>query len=234
METTIKQTREERAEEILTSERPVVKTSEGYRVPSQRDPEQYYLVTKRNGHITCDCNDFTRRRSEGSAANSNGSGNGKAHKYPYCKHIICVSKALKKGQVAIEKSPTSAILEHPFRADQVLDKNGLSYVEGAAIVQRLLDSGIDWSYEILDVHELASDEVLVRGRLTLFVNGREIRKEGFGGASFIRSKGNNEIINRANTYKSASKNALKGCAALAGVALHLYSEGNRYQSFASV
>jgi len=234
MEAMIKQTREERAEEVLNSGRPIVKTSEGYRVPSRRDPDRYYLVTKKSGKITCDCNDSTRRMSEESAANANGGSNGKTHKYLYCKHVLCVSKALKTGQVAIEKSPTSAILEHPFRADQILDKNGLRYVEGAAVVQRLLDSGIDWSYEILDVHELASEEVLVRGRLTLFVNGREIRKEGFGGASFIRSKGNNEIINRANTYKSASKNALKGCAALAGVALHLYSEGNRYQSFASV
>ena len=230
METAIKQSREERAEEILSCGRSIIKTSEGYRVPSMRDGDKYYLVAKRNGRITCTCPDYENKIS--AEENGNGETNGNGHLL-YCKHILSAFRAVKTGQIAIEKPPTVTILEYPFREDQILQKNGRDYVEGATIIQRLLDSGVDWSFEILETKTI-EDEVIAKGRLTLFINGREIRKEQYGGAVFSRTKDGDEIVSRADTLKAASTDALKKCATLLGVGLHLYSENDRYLSFTRV
>lgn len=229
MEATMAYTREERAEEIASGERAIVKTSEGYRVPSQRDSDRYYLVSKKSGKITCDCPDYISR-SNGQNGETNGNG-----KVMYCKHIISVFKAVRNGAVSLEKSPTAAILEYPFTPAQILKKGDLDYVEGAAIIQRLNDAlGFDgWSFTILETKQI-EEEIIVRGRLTIYSNGREIIKEQFGGATFTRTRDGGEIVSRADTMKSAVTDCLKKCATLCGVGLHLYSEGNRYQSFASV
>lgn len=233
METAIKQTREERAEEIINGERPVVKTSEGYRVPSQRNPGRYYLVSKKNGKIECDCPDHTLH-SNGQNGESESPENGRG-KVMYCKHILSVFRAVKRGAVSLEKSPTAAILEYPFAPSQILKKGNLDYVEGAAITQRMNDAlGFEnWSFSICDVKQV-EEEIIVRGRLTIYANGRKIIKEQFGGATFTRTRDGGEIVSRADTTKAAATDCVKKCATLCGVGLHLYSEGNRYQSFTSV
>ena len=229
MEATKVHTREERAEEIANGERPIIKTSEGYRVPSQSDPQRYYLVTKRDGHITCDCRDYISRVN-----GQNGETNGN-RKILYCKHILSVFRAVKTGQVAIEKSPTAAILEYPFSPSQIQQKNGRDYVEGAAIIQRMNDAlGFDgWSFSILEVKQI-EEEIIVRGQLTIYANGREIVKEQYGGHTLERNKTSGELLSRSDGLKSATTDCLKKLSTMLGIGLHLYSEGNRYQSFTSV
>lgn len=232
METARVHTREERAEEIISGERLIIKTSEGYRVPSQQDADRYYLVSKVNGRVTCDCEDYILRvngENGQSETSNNGSGmnNGKIL---YCKHIIAVFKAVKTGNVAIEKSPTAATLEYPFTPSQILKKGNLDYIEGAAVIQRMNDANLDWSFEILDTKTI-EEEVIVKGRLTVYINGREIVREHFGGATFTRTRDEGDIVSRADTMKSAVTDCFKKTCTTLGVGLHLYSEGNRYQSF---
>jgi len=231
VETAIKQTREERAEEILSCGRPIIKTSEGYRVPSQRDPGRYYLVSKKNGKIECDCPDHTLH-SNGQNGESENPENGHG-KVLHCKHIISVFKAVKTGSVVIERSPEDSLLCFPFREDQIQQKNGFSYIEGAAVIQRLIDSGIAFSFTILETKAI-EEEIIVRGRLTLHLEGQDIVKEQFGGATYTRTRDGGEIISRGDTMKAAATDCLKKCATLCGVGLHLYSENGRYLSFASV
>lgn len=228
------QTREGRAEEIVNGEKLIIKTPEGYRVPSQREADRYYLVAKKNGKITCDCQDYISRvngengESE-TPSNGNNSNNGRIL---YCKHIIAVFKAVKIGQIAIEKSPTTAILEYPFSPSQIQKKGNLDYIEGAAVIQRMNDASLDWSFEILDTKTI-EDEVIVKGRLTVYINGREIVREHFGGATFTRTRDKDEIVSRSDTFKSAVTDCIKKTCTTLGIGLHLYSEGNRYLSFQS-
>lgn len=231
MEATKAHTREERAEEIANGERPIVKTSEGYRVPSQRDSDRYYLVSKKNGRITCDCPDHTLR-SNGQNGESESPENGHG-KVLHCKHILSVFRAVKTGQIAIEKSPTNSLLEYPFTPSQIQQVNGRDYVEGAAIIQRLNDVfGLRWSFTILEA-QAREDEVTVKGRLTIYDGELEIVREQFGGAVYTRTKDKDEIVSRSDTYKSAVTDCLKKTCTTLGIGLHLYSEGNRYQSFRS-
>lgn len=233
METAIRQRREERAEEILGCGRPIIKTPEGYRVPSMRDGNKYYLVTKRDGRVTCTCPDYANKIS--AEENGNGNLNGSNGNLQYCKHILSVFRAVKTGQIAVEKSPTAAILEYPFREDQIRQKNGRDYVEGAAIIQRMNDAlGFDgWSFSILEVKQI-EEEIIVRGQLTIYANGREIVKEQYGGHTLERNKTSGELLSRSDGLKSATTDCLKKLSTMLGIGLHLYSEGNRYQSFTSV
>ena len=116
--------REEKAERIAET-MTIYKSEEGYKVPSEREPDKFYVITKPNGKIQCNCPDFLKHGGE------NGF---------ICKHIQAAKIAYRNGLIKIEKNPTSQILEYKFRPDQVKSKNGLSYVESAAIIQRLNDA----------------------------------------------------------------------------------------------
>jgi|GEM_PF-6039862 hypothetical protein len=204
--------REQKAERIAENH-TITKTAEGYKVPSERDPDQFYLITKTNGKVKCECPDFLKHGDE-------------------CKHIQAAKIAFRNGLIRIEKSPTAQVLEYKFRPDQVKSKNGFSYVESAAVIQRLNDAfGPDgWSYEIVE-QKTVEDEVITRGRLTIYGPDREIIKEQIGTHTFSRSKETNEILSRGDCQKASATDALKKCSSLLGVGLHLYSRGEQYQSF---
>jgi hypothetical protein len=233
MEATKKQSREEKAENILINGRPIIKTSQGYLVPSESD-SHCYLVSKSKvtGRIECNCPDFQINGNGDRNGNQNGNqnGNGNGHHYGSCKHIVAARLAYARGMIAIERSPEDSILQYRYQPEQIHSKQGRGYITGAAVIQRLLDSGIPWSFEIIEA-KCIEDEVLVRGRLTMYVDGHEIVKEQYGGATFSRTKEGNEIISRSDTYKAACSSALKKAATLAGVGLHLYSPDDSYLSF---
>ena len=209
-------TREEKAERIAET-MTIYKVDEGYKVPSERDPQSFYVISKINGKIRCSCPDFMKHGGENGFV---------------CKHIQAAKIAYKNGLIKIEKTPTAQILEYKFRPDQVKSKNGLSYVESAAVIQRLNDAfGPDgWSFEIIE-QKTVEDEVITRGRLTIYGADREIVKEQIGSHSFARSRESNEILSRGDTMKASATDALKKCSSLLGVGLHLHSQGDRYLSF---
>ncbi len=208
--------REKKAERIA-DHHTIYKCSEGYKVPSERDPQNFYVISKVNGKIRCSCPDFLKHGSEDGFT---------------CKHITAAKIAYRNGLIKIEKTPTAQILEYKFRPDQVRNRNGLEYVESAAVIQRLNDAfGHDgWSYEIVE-QKTVEEEVITRGRLTIYGAERSIIKEQMGTHTFSRSRENNDIISRGDTMKASATDALKKCSSLLGIGLHLHSQGDRYLSF---
>ena len=233
METTQRMSREQKADHILNCGRPIFRIEDGFLVPSESDEDRFYLVSKRNnGRITCSCKDFTDRITE----EKNGHGNGSINNgnIMYCKHIRALFKAVRIGSIVIEKSPTSAILEYPFRANQILQRQGLDYVEGATVIQRCNDAFNynGWSFTILEVKQI-EDEIIVRGRMTVHCGEREVVKEQFGGHVLVKNKQTGEMLSRCDAMKSAATDALKKCASLYGIGIALYSENDRHLSFQS-
>ena len=208
--------REQKAERIAET-MTIYKDGEGYKVPSEREPDKFYVITKTNGKIRCNCPDFLKHGGENGFR---------------CKHIQAAVLSYRMGKIIVEKSPTTQILEYKFRPDQVRNRNGLDYVESAAVIQRLNDAfGHDgWSYEIVE-QKTVEEEVITRGRLTIYGAERTVIKEQIGSHTFSRNRETNEILSRGDCQKASATDALKKCSSLLGVGLHLHSQGDRYLSF---
>ena len=117
------------------------------------------------------------------------------------------------------------MLEQTFDAKYIKQRKGrnntmLDYLETHIVIQRLNDSfDGNWSFEIVS-HEKIGEEVVVLGRMT----AEGITKQQFGGSNIARAKSTNEIICIGDDMKSAASDALKKCATLFGIGLHLYGE----------
>jgi len=117
------------------------------------------------------------------------------------------------------------LLEQPFSPEEIKQRDGnfgqtLAYVSGHTVIQRLNDAFESaWSFEIVS-HEIQQDEVIVIGRLM----AEKIVKSQFGSSRITRAKETGEMISLADDLKSAATDALKKCATLLGVGLHLYAE----------
>ena len=117
------------------------------------------------------------------------------------------------------------LLERPFLPEQIRQRKGrngvLDYVEGHSVIQRLNEAleGA-WSVEIVH-HEIREEEVVVIGRLTA-ADG--VVKMAFGGSQVTRERESGALISLGDDLKSAGTDALKKCATLLGVGLHLYAE----------
>ena len=118
-------------------------------------------------------------------------------------------------------------LAAPFAPDQVKQRRGnfgqtLSYLETSAVIARLNETlEGDWSFVVVKTL-IKSDEVIVRGRLTI---GDTVREQ-FGGSRITRHKDTGEILALADDLKAAASDALKKCATLAGIGLYLYGGGS--------
>jgi hypothetical protein len=74
---------------------------------------------------------------------------------------------------------------------------------------------------------VSSSEVIVRGRLTAFLDGRRVVREDFGAHERTR----NSTAPVGDMLKAAVTDAIKRCAHQLGVGLHLYSADGSYRSF---
>ncbi len=116
------------------------------------------------------------------------------------------------------------LLEQHFSPEQIKQRAGnfgqtLSYIEGWAVIQRLNEAfDGQWSFHV-ESHEVLESEVIVLGNLT----AEGISKSQFGSSSVTRAKNTGDIISLADDLKAAATDALKKCATLFGVGLHLYS-----------
>ena len=121
------------------------------------------------------------------------------------------------------------ILEKPFTQDQIKQREGnfgkmLAYVEGHAVIQRLNEAfDARWSFTVQrnDVIN-ETDEVLVLGQL----EADGIVKCQFGSSRITRSRESGEMISLADDFKAATTDALKKCATMLGIGLHLYNGNN--------
>jgi hypothetical protein len=132
------------------------------------------------------------------------------------------------------------LLEKPFDPEQIKQREGsfgkmLDYIEGHSVIQRLNDAfDAKWSFEIARFDMLEDkDEIIVLGKLT--ANG--IVKSQFGSSRITKARETGEVISLADDLKAAATDAIKKCATLMGVGLHLYNnDGNptgRQQSSSS-
>ncbi len=119
------------------------------------------------------------------------------------------------------------LLEKPFEPSQIKQREGrkgkfLDYVEGHAVIQRLNDAFEgSWSFEVVSHAILQeSDEIVVLGKLA--VDG--VVKMQFGSTQITRDKGTKALVSLSDDIKAATTDALKKCATLLGVGLHLYAE----------
>ena len=117
------------------------------------------------------------------------------------------------------------LLEQAFSPEEIKQRQGnfgqpLDYVSGYTVIERLNEAfESQWSFEIIQ-HEIQQDEVIVIGKLT----AEGIVKCQFGSSKITKAKSTDEIISLADDLKSATTDALKKCATLLGVGLHLYAD----------
>ena len=118
------------------------------------------------------------------------------------------------------------LLEKPFDPNQIKQRERnfgkvLDYVEGHSIIQRLNDAfESNWSFAILK-HEVVNetDEVVVIGELSA---GGMVKTQ-FGSSRITRARETGEMVSLADDLKAAATDAIKKCATLMGVGLHLYN-----------
>ena len=117
------------------------------------------------------------------------------------------------------------LLEQVFTEDQVKYREGsfgqtLAYVPGHVVIERLNQAFESlWSFEIT-AHEIHQDEVIVIGRLS----AEGITKTQFGSSKITRARETGEMVSLADDLKAATTDALKKCATLFGIGLHLYAD----------
>jgi hypothetical protein len=116
------------------------------------------------------------------------------------------------------------ILERKFEPGQIKQRKGpggtiLDYIETPSVINRLNEAfDGDWSYDI-DEFEQNDGQVVVLGKLT----AGGITKMQFGSKTVMTGKDGNPI-SIGDDLKAAASDALKKCATLMGVGLHLYSD----------
>ena len=116
------------------------------------------------------------------------------------------------------------LLEQPFTADQIKQREGgsgraIDDIEGHSVIQRLNDAlESAWSFEIIS-HEIHQEEVVVIGKLT----AGDLAKSQFGSSRITRNRDTKDIVSLADDLKAAATDALKKCATLFGVGLHMYA-----------
>jgi recombination DNA repair RAD52 pathway protein len=120
------------------------------------------------------------------------------------------------------------ILEIPFAPEMIKQREGnygqtLDYIEGWSVIERLNQAfEADWSFEIA-LHEILEDAVVVLGKLS----AGGVVKSQFGSSSITRAKESGKPTSIGDDLKAAGTDALKKCASLLGVGLHLYNGDNR-------
>ena len=117
------------------------------------------------------------------------------------------------------------LLEQPFSQEEIKQRDGsfgqtLNYVSGYTVIERLNQAFESlWSFEIVS-HEIHQDEVIVIGKLS----AEGIAKSQFGSSRITKVRETGETVSLADDLKSAATDALKKCATLLGIGLHLYAD----------
>jgi len=121
------------------------------------------------------------------------------------------------------------ILTRPFDPAQIKQREGrggkmLDYLETHAVITRLNEAFAGaWSFEVLDFKTMEG-EIVVHGKLTAV----GITKTQFGSSDVHRTRGENgekgAPLSIGDDLKAAASDALKKCATLFGVGLHLYEK----------
>ena len=119
------------------------------------------------------------------------------------------------------------IIEQEFDKSLIKTRKGrsgnrLSYIEVPEYIKRLnMAFDYNWSFDI-EEEKIESGFVIVRGRLT----AEGISKTQFGTSQITLAKDTGEVVSIGDDHKAAGSDALKKCASLFGIGLHLYNGSN--------
>lgn len=137
---------------------------------------------------------------------------------------LCESNMLQAKQLQFILKPTPAkfVQERPAKGG-----GKWKFVSGGYIKKVLnIMFGWDWDFEILE-QLIIHGEVVVKGKLKVRTNGKEIIKMQFGNKDIVYKK---ELVNNeraplsiGNDLKAAATDALKKCAAELGIAQDVYN-----------
>ena len=123
------------------------------------------------------------------------------------------------------KTPADKIKQRKARGGGTWD-----YVETSYVIDTLNRVfGYLWSFEILTGIEeaakiSASGTCVVKGRLTVYVDGHALVKEQFGRCECKKKKDSGEFLDFGNDMKGAGSDALKKCASEFGLFKDVYSK----------
>ncbi|HEV8718699.1 MAG TPA: hypothetical protein VGX03_38505, partial [Candidatus Binatia bacterium] len=119
----------------------ITQTTGGFHVGHTEDPKVFFMVTKPNGRLVCNCSDYKKNSPKGTydhvsevvrLLNSQvrAKPNGRAGQ----PNVTVARKGPARADSlpALEKSQVAALLEYPFRDDQVKarEKDGAPYIDG--------------------------------------------------------------------------------------------------------
>lgn len=120
---------------------------------------------------------------------------------------------------------TLSALQAPFAPADIKQREGslgrtLDYIETHSVILRLNDAlEGDWSFEVVNWEVIdEADEVIVLGKLC----AGSITKMQIGSSKRKRHKQTGNLVSLGDDVKAAASDALKKCATLLGVGLHLY------------
>lgn len=122
------------------------------------------------------------------------------------------------------------LLEQEFDKALIKKRKGrsgksLSYIAAPSVIKRLNDAfEHNWSFRIVEWKEM-SGEAVVLGELT----AEGITKQQFGNSTLTVKKDSGELVSIGDDLKSAASDAVKKCATLFGIGLHLYGEVEQEQ-----
>lgn len=124
----------------------------------------------------------------------------------------------------LKKTPDKYIRTRPAKGGGVWE-----YVSGGYVRKCLnLMFGWDWSFEIIE-EKIMYGEAIVKGKLTVRSNGKEIIKTQYGNKDIIfrklqQGETERQPLSIGNDLKAAATDCLKKCAAELGIASDIYNK----------
>lgn len=136
-----------------------------------------------------------------------------------------------KINIAISTKDQISLLSLPTPPKFIKRRKGrggmtFDYVETNYVIARLNATFMfDWDTEIVEqIIDKDIDQIATRIRLTVrFVDGKEVKKDAWGGAEIKRIKENKKIMDLANDLKASESDAIKKAASMLGVCWDVYS-----------
>lgn len=124
----------------------------------------------------------------------------------------------------LKKTPEKYIRTRPAKGGGVWE-----YVSGGYVRKCLnLMFGWDWSFEIIE-EKIMYGEAIVKGKLTVRSNGKEIIKTQYGNKDIVfrklqQGETERQPLSIGNDLKAAATDCLKKCAAELGIASDIYNK----------
>lgn len=130
---------------------------------------------------------------------------------------------LTKGQISalIKPTPREYINKRPGRGGMMFDYVSIGYV-----VKQLDEVFGQWSFDVEEVGDMnllsKTGHVVVKGKLTVHLPGKDIVKVQYGSAEIKLNRSSGKPVDVGDDFKSAASDALKKCASFLGIARDVY------------